>query len=68
MELEPEANGTKYLNLAEFLPGKESIKAISKGLELLKAEREKLLATVLDEIYTKIGENNRSSRLSKTNG
>lgn len=43
VELDPHSNGSKYLNLAEFLKGSESIKAYMKGIELLTTLSESLI-------------------------
>ena len=40
IELEPNGNGHKYLNLAEFLAGLESVKAYNKGIELLISQKQ----------------------------
>jgi hypothetical protein len=43
VRLEPNANGHKYLNLAEFLKGKDSLRAYEKGIELMTAQRQAYL-------------------------
>ena len=43
VKLEPNANGHKYLNLAEFLKGKDSLRAYEKGIELMTAQRQAYL-------------------------
>lgn len=44
VELEPNYNGHKYLNLAEFLKGKDSLRAYEKGIELMTAQRQVLIS------------------------
>lgn len=44
MKLDPNSNGHKYLNLAEFLKGKNSLQAYKKGIELMTAQRQALLS------------------------
>jgi hypothetical protein len=56
VEVDPNGNGTKYLNLAEFLPGQESMKAYAKGIELLTIQKQALISAVIISIVNKCRE------------
>jgi hypothetical protein len=42
IELAPNENFTKYMNLGQILQGKEALAAYTKGLELMTNERQRL--------------------------